>query len=350
MSSFAHFESYTIVNSTTALVSADNFVVAGFLNLSLKPAIKLSNNNEFNLSLSCHNSLNCKTVQQHHYNHYETKEACHIQNDFLNHVFVSLKHNNDKKINVIFMLSLVNSDGAKFYSKEFKHCFDNSNFIWTTNFIKLETITNNDNNLLVNNKVKFFVEIAEVEDICKITKSNMSDNFQTILKNGKFSDITFVINEKKIQAHKVIVCARSPVFEAMFSNDCQEAKESKVVISDVSTEVFELLLHFMYTNKVKQMETYGQELLVAADKYEITDLVSNCVQYFVDNTTINSVVDLLIFADKCNIEHLKSMCTKFIVANYKEVVVTESWQKLKNGKRIQTDFLEVMSAFINASI
>lgn len=94
----------------------------------------------------------------------------------------------------------------------------------------------------------------------------MPTNFQTILESGKFSDMTFVVNGKVLQAHKAVICARSPVFAAMFSNDCKENKENSVVISDVSIEVFENLLRFMYTNQVKQMEIHAKKLLLVSEK------------------------------------------------------------------------------------
>ena len=91
----------------------------------------------------------------------------------------------------------------------------------------------------------------------------MAIDFQSILNSGKLSDMVFTINNKELRAHKAIICARSPVFAAMFSNEC---KESKVTISDISVEIFKEVLQFIYTNQVNQMKEYAMELLIAADK------------------------------------------------------------------------------------
>lgn len=102
----------------------------------------------------------------------------------------------------------------------------------------------------------------------------MAIDFQSILNNGNFSDMTFVVNGKELRAHKAFIGAGSPVFAAMFSNECKESKENKVIISDVSIEVFKEMLQFIYTNKVKQMEKHAKELIIAADK------VSKKIKYY----------------------------------------------------------------------
>lgn len=94
----------------------------------------------------------------------------------------------------------------------------------------------------------------------------MAFDFKSILNNGNFSDMTFVISGKELRAHKAFIGARSPVFAAMFSNECKESKENKVIISDVSFEVFKEMLQFIYTNQVKQIDKYAKELLIASDK------------------------------------------------------------------------------------
>lgn len=96
-------------------------------------------------------------------------------------------------------------------------------------------------------------------------------DLKSLLTTGNFSDMVFVVKEGenrpvKLSAHKAIICARSPVFAAMFSNECRERQENKVNISDVPVRVFEELLQFMYTGRVSHLGAFKIELLMAADK------------------------------------------------------------------------------------
>lgn len=86
------------------------------------------------------------------------------------------------------------------------------------------------------------------------------------LINGKLADVTLVAQGREFRAHKAILGARSPVFEAMFDNEMLEKKENRVEITDVQVEVFEELLRFIYTGKANSIERFAQELLVLSDR------------------------------------------------------------------------------------
>ena len=96
------------------------------------------------------------------------------------------------------------------------------------------------------------------------TKQNtVCQDLQTLLEN---KDVTFVIGDQEFQAHKAILAARSQVFSAMFKNDCEETRQGKVTIIDVTVEAFEELLNYIYSGKVSSVEKYTADLFVAADK------------------------------------------------------------------------------------
>lgn len=68
-------------------------------------------------------------------------------------------------------------------------------------------------------------------------------------------------------AHKAVLAAQSPVFEAMFSHkDSKETQEGRVELIDISGEAVQQMLQYLYTGKVDQVDKYALELFVAADK------------------------------------------------------------------------------------
>src|SRR5690606_1785927 len=97
---------------------------------------------------------------------------------------------------------------------------------------------------------------------------NLKQDLQNLLeKKGFQSDVIFVVGKKKFALHKAILAARSPVFAAMFANDLEKKKQNKVNIPDISVEVFEELIRFIYTGDlVPSMEQFAFELFIAADK------------------------------------------------------------------------------------
>lgn len=103
--------------------------------------------------------------------------------------------------------------------------------------------------------------------MCCIT-NQFSQNFGNLFESGKFSDITFAFPDgKEIRAHKQIISAQSPVFETMFAYDnTKEAKENRVEITDIDSEIFKALLEYMYTGHLALWEHIAVDLFIAADK------------------------------------------------------------------------------------
>ena len=91
-------------------------------------------------------------------------------------------------------------------------------------------------------------------------------DFETLLAGGKFADVTLVVEGQELKAHKAILAARSPIFAEMFANDEQK---SRVIIDDVSLEVFKELLYYIYTAKTDAYRQFAAELLAAADKVKL---------------------------------------------------------------------------------
>ena len=79
------------------------------------------------------------------------------------------------------------------------------------------------------------------------------------------------------------------------------------------------------------------DLLVAANKYDISDLVNFSVKFLGDNLSEENVVDVMIAAFLTDQEELFKSACKFIFKikiDGKNVVETEAWKQLKEEKPI----------------
>jgi len=120
---------------------------------------------------------------------------------------------------------------------------------------------------------------------------NIVEDFGRLLSNSILTDVTLFVEDgqgekREFHAHKAILTVRSPVFAAMFSHDCtQESVQNLVNITDIKPEVLSLLLIFIYTGKIEQLDQYAKELLMAADKVCLTWLNS----YLIDLSHIVSI-------------------------------------------------------------
>ena len=82
------------------------------------------------------------------------------------------------------------------------------------------------------------------------------NDYESFLNHQKFCDVTIVISDKKLHAHKAILAAHSPVFMNMFVNDTIENRECILEITDIQFKVFQELLRFIYCGKTESMEVF----------------------------------------------------------------------------------------------
>jgi hypothetical protein len=64
---------------------------------------------------------------------------------------------------------------------------------------------------------------------------------------------------------------QSKVFERMFLCGMVESSASAVTVDDISSQVMEQLIRFLYLGNA-ELESVAEDLFVAADKYDIEDL------------------------------------------------------------------------------
>ncbi|PWA63446.1 SKP1/BTB/POZ domain-containing protein [Artemisia annua] len=77
-----------------------------------------------------------------------------------------------------------------------------------------------------------------------------------------------------IEAHCALLAAQSPVFHSMFSHDLKEKEMSTVNISDMTIEVCQAFISYIYTSNIEHQDfiKHRLDLLRAAEKYDVLDI------------------------------------------------------------------------------
>ena len=68
----------------------------------------------------------------------------------------------------------------------------------------------------------------------------------------KYKDVTFVVKDTRVMAHRLILAAQSDYFDRLLFGEMKEAQTGAVIpLEDTPAESFRLLLKFAYTGKLK---------------------------------------------------------------------------------------------------
>ena len=173
------------------------------------------------------------------------------------------------------------------------------------------------------------------EETITVTHGTSSENTERFPKkmtklwsDQKLTDVTLQCQGKKFEAHKLILAASSPVFEAMFKEGTKEHQESCVNIEDIDSDVFDVFLRYLYSGEVDQLDEMCLDLFTAADKYDVQPLRELCLQHMTKNISVDNAVEVLALAERHSIESIKSKTLQFINKNVLNVSTTDAWTDL----------------------
>lgn len=163
--------------------------------------------------------------------------------------------------------------------------------------------------------------------------ADLVDSLRTMVNNEQFSDVIFRVEGKVVFAHKVILCARSEYFRAMFREHTNESSTlNPIELKDVDFEGFMSILHYLYTNDIQQgvpceglpdvcrvADRFNVDGLKKLTAYRVSEMLNdaNVIDTYVAATTQLPVLD-----------DIKKTCLAYISSNMSKVVNTPSFERL----------------------
>ncbi|XP_065203943.1 speckle-type POZ protein B-like [Planococcus citri] len=217
--------------------------------------------------------------------------------------------------------------------KEYLHP-DTPNSGWGfAEFIKKDEYFRNklllNNTLTIRCEVKFSdLSFLHCDSGIEMPECDLSENFASFFENQILTDVILSVNGKEYPAHKAILAARSPVFCAMFKHSTKENELNRVDIKDINEAVVEGMLKYIYTGKCDDLDELAEELLVAADKYDLRRLKIMCAKELIEGLSAEDAANVVILADMHHLEDLKREAINFIVANFAQVLNTVGWKNM----------------------
>jgi speckle-type POZ protein len=182
------------------------------------------------------------------------------------------------------------------------------------------------------------IPLPAAEEAIVPPSTSLHLHFGELLQSGTGADVTFLVSGESFAAHKNILAARSRVFMAEFFGAMKEKSSQSVEIEDMEAAVFKILLHFIYTDTVPELEqqqetstVIAQHLLAGADRYGLDRLKLICEAKLSRGITAYTAATTLALAEQHNCSKLKNKCVEFILSSpaiLDAVLVTEGYKHL----------------------
>ncbi|XP_044575300.1 speckle-type POZ protein-like [Cotesia glomerata] len=252
---------------------------------------------------------------------------------------IFIENLNTHDVTAQFSLFLLDRNQVKHQFTQSLRDFKISQKIWGRHlFINKKILLANPYELMPNDILTVCTEVIVTDD--KVTVPNVPlssskiqiiEDLKEIYNSRESSDVTINIENKKIKAHKVILMARSPVLAAMFTHDMSEKKSNEVFITDISSDTFEKLLQYIYTDQVSDLDSIAGDLLEAADKYQLQSLKKKCEESLCKSLRPDNLISMMNFAERHNAENMLKYVTECIALDAENVVQSNDFKEIEKS-------------------
>ncbi len=146
--------------------------------------------------------------------------------------------------------------------------------------------------------------------------------------NGTLCDIELQAEQQTIPAHKGVLAAATPYFEAMFTGNFDESKARIVEIKEVTFTGLKNVVQSIYTDQIDINAENIADILPAAHLLQMADILRQCRDWMRKHTTKDNCFDFLQLAEKLNIDSVEAAITDFILKNFGAVSEMEGFQQI----------------------
>jgi len=140
----------------------------------------------------------------------------------------------------------------------------------------------------------------------------------------RHTDVQIKVGGKVFHSHKLILALKSPYFDQkLFPSSSSSSSSSaaaaaaasnkQIVLNDITADVFEKVLEFMYTGEMQLSDRNVEHILRAADLMQLTELITFCVGYLTDSLSSATCPRYWKLAEEMNLATLASACRRLSV-------------------------------------
>lgn len=153
---------------------------------------------------------------------------------------------------------------------------------------------------------------------------HLTTDLKRVFLSDKTADVHFVFVDNdqivRVPAHKILLAARSEVFETMFYGKMKETDNIQIV--DASVAAFKEFLQFFYRNIIKLTMDCISDVVNLCKKYHIDDCLNICEDFLMDSLTIGNICFAYGLAILFDLDGLKALCKDEIDNNPRHIFQT----------------------------
>ncbi|KAL7862215.1 hypothetical protein SRHO_G00136560 [Serrasalmus rhombeus] len=142
----------------------------------------------------------------------------------------------------------------------------------------------------------------------------------------EFTDLNIIVEGKEFEVHQNVLASCSLYFKDMvkrLAGENRNGEKMQMTMNNISAEVLELLLEFVYTGSLIIDSANAKTLLEAANKFQFNTFCKVCVSFLEKQLTAGNCLGVLAMAEAMQCTELHNMAKAFALQNFPDVASQE---------------------------
>ena len=151
------------------------------------------------------------------------------------------------------------------------------------------------------------------------------DKLARLRRDSVLCDVVIEVGMKKFRAHKIVLAASSPYFEAMFLSGMTESHQEQVTLQDIDPDAFDSILELIYDGQVCISTENVQSLLTTASIFQIDHLKEACSEFLQKHLAPHNSLGIKSFAEAHGCVSLAASALRHGILHFVEVSSGEEY-------------------------
>ena len=145
-------------------------------------------------------------------------------------------------------------------------------------------------------------------------------------------DVHLVAEGAKFPAHRVVLAATAPYFQAMFTGGFKENQMSEITLNDTSSEGLKCVLDAIYTGELSLSAENVCDIIPLANQLQLNEIVEHCGRFLAQNVSTQSCLSFLSVAEKYDLLETVDECNKFALENFDTISQSTEFRNLSKAQ------------------
>ncbi|XP_037548913.1 kelch-like protein 10 [Nematolebias whitei] len=154
--------------------------------------------------------------------------------------------------------------------------------------------------------------------------NQVSSVYNELRMEGTLTDAVLKVGDDEFPVHKIILCNVTSYFRALFTRWSKQ-EQTIYSIEGMCPDTMRLILDYVYTGSLPITENNVQEILLAADQFNILEVIEACSNFLIELLQLNNCISIWKFTNVCFHTELRCKAFRYILEHFEKVCLCDEF-------------------------